>query len=169
MSGYWQVPLDEDAKDKSAFCTRSGLWRWNVLTYEVAYGLTAAHATFQRLMERVLHSLHFETLLLYLDDVIVTGTSFNDHISHLDEALARFRSARLNLNPAKCQLFQTKVAYLIHVVSRDGVATDSEKVCDSRLACSPELKGNYKHLLEQLVTKGSMLKILPAKLVLSQS
>ena len=55
VGGYWQVPLDEDAQEKSAFATRSGLWKWRVLPF----GLTSAPATFQRLMETVLHGLHW--------------------------------------------------------------------------------------------------------------
>ena len=53
-SGYWQVLLDADGQEKSAFTTRSGLWKWKVLPF----GLTSAPATFQRLMEQVLHGLH---------------------------------------------------------------------------------------------------------------
>ena len=124
MSGYWQVPLDEDAKDKSAFCTRGGLWRWRVLPF----GLTAAPATFQRLMERVLHGMHWKSLLLYLDDIIVIGNDFDNHFSRLEEVLQRFRAANLKLKPSKCHLFQTKVDYLGHVVSKHGVATDPTKV-----------------------------------------
>lgn len=123
MSGYWQVPLDEDARDKAAFCTRGGLWRWKVLPF----GLTAAPATFQRLMERVMHGLHWKSLLLYLDDVIVIGKDFQDQYEHLKEVLTRLRSAGLKLKPSKCHLFQTEVRYLGHVVSKQGVATDPEK------------------------------------------
>ena len=124
MSGYWQVPLDEDAKDKAAFCTREGLWRWKVLPF----GLTAAPATFQRMMEKVLHGLHWKSLLLYLDDVIVMGSDFQSHFNNLEQVLSRLRSAGLKLKPSKCHLFQTEVAYLGHVVSQNGVATDPDKV-----------------------------------------
>lgn len=50
-NGYWQVPLDGDAQEKAAFVIRGGLWKWKVLPF----GITSAPATFQRLMERVLH------------------------------------------------------------------------------------------------------------------
>lgn len=53
-SGYWQVPLSPDSREKSAFATRSGLWRCKVLPFE----LTSAPATFQRLMKTVLQGLH---------------------------------------------------------------------------------------------------------------
>ena len=59
LSGYWQVPLDEDAQEKAAFVTRSGFWKWRVLPF----GVTSAPATFQRLLEKVVHGLHWKTLL----------------------------------------------------------------------------------------------------------
>ena len=54
VSGYWEVPLYADAQEKSAFTTRTGLWKWKVLPF----GLTSAPATFQRLMERVLQGFY---------------------------------------------------------------------------------------------------------------
>ena len=124
VSGYWQVPLDADAQEKSAFITRSGLWKWKVLPF----GLTSAPATFQRLMEQVVHGLHWKTLLLYLDDIIVIGPDFETHLTRLGEVLGRLRGAGLKLKPAKCELLQTKVGYLGHVVSQRGVSTDPEKI-----------------------------------------
>ena len=120
VSGYWQVPLDRDAREKSAFVTRGGLWQWKVLPF----GLTSAPATFERLMEKVLKGLQWQTLLLYLDDVIVFSKDFESHLERLAEVCQRFRSAQLKLRPEKCQLFQREVHYLGHVVSRHGVATD---------------------------------------------
>ena len=81
VSGYWQVPLDEEAQQRSAFVTRGGLWRWKVLPF----GLTSAPATFERLMERVLKGLQWRTLLLYLDDIIVFSKDFHSHLERLEE------------------------------------------------------------------------------------
>ena len=123
-SGYWQVPMDEDAKEKSAFITRNGLFKWKVLPF----GLTSAPATFQRLMERVLVGLHWKTLLLYLDDVIVIAPDFDTHLERLGEVLSRLKTAGLKLKPSKCELFRQAVRYLGHIVSAEGVATDPLKI-----------------------------------------
>jgi len=72
LSGYWQVPLSPDAQEKVAFITRDGLRKWKVLPF----GSTSAPATFQRLMEQVLSGLHWKTLLIYLDDVILSAGGF---------------------------------------------------------------------------------------------
>nr|XP_054774101.1 uncharacterized protein LOC129282203 [Lytechinus pictus] len=70
-SGYWQVALDKDAKAKSAFLADGGLYSWNVMPF----GLCNAPATFERLMDKVLTGLHWQTLLVYLDDLIIFGKS----------------------------------------------------------------------------------------------
>ena len=123
-SGYWQVPLDEEARDKSAFVTRNELWRWKVLPF----GLTSAPSTFERLMEKVLRGLHWQTVLIYLDDVVVFSQSVEQHLERLEEVLARLRSAKLKLKPKKCELFKLEVKYLGHVVSKDGISTDPDKI-----------------------------------------
>jgi len=81
LSGYWQVPLSPDAQEKVAFITRDGLRKWKVLPF----GSTSAPATFQRLMEQVLSGLHWKTLLIYLDDVIVVFPDFETYVSCLRE------------------------------------------------------------------------------------
>ena len=122
-SGYWQIGLDEDAKQKSAFCTPNGLYQFKVMPF----GLTNAPATFQRLMERILTGLQWQTCLVYIDDIIIFSKTFDEHITHLAEVFTRLKSAGLKLKPKKCSIFQTEVAYLGHIVSRDGISTDPAK------------------------------------------
>ena len=68
-------------------------------------------------MEKVLKGLQWQTLLLYLDDIIIFFKEFESHLELLGEACQRFHSARLKLRPEKCQLFQREVHYLSHVIS----------------------------------------------------
>ena len=84
-------------------------------------------ATFERLMERVVSGLQWETLV-YLDDVIVYGRTIMEEINRLREVLQRFRKAGLKLKPGKCHLFRQAVKYLGHVVSPEGISTDQDKV-----------------------------------------
>ena len=79
-SGYWQVPIVEQDKGKTAFRTSSGqLFEFN----QVSFGLCNAPATFSRLMDRVLASLHWETCLFYLDDIIVFSSTWEEHLARL--------------------------------------------------------------------------------------
>ena len=114
----WQVD-----KEKTAFCTSERLFKFNVMPF----GLCNAPATFQRLMDLVLCGLQWSECLVYMDDVIVLGATFEDHMRALQAVLERVRKAGLKLKPAKCAFFQKEVAYLGHVISDEGIATDPRK------------------------------------------
>ena len=123
-SGYWQIGLSEDAKEKSAFCTPQGLFQFRVMPF----GLTNAPATFQRLMERILAGLQWQICLIYIDDIIIFSRTLDDHISQIQTIFQRLRDAGLKLKPKKCFLFRPKVKYLGHVVSNEGIETDPDKI-----------------------------------------
>lgn len=123
--GYWQVGLGEKDKEKTAFSVPGqGHWQFKVMPF----GLCNAPATFERLMEYVLAGLSWKVCLVYIDDIIVYGTSFSSQIENLREVFQRIRSARLKLLPEKCFLFQRQVAYLGHVVNEHGVKADPSKL-----------------------------------------
>lgn len=123
-SGYNQVPVAEVDKDKTAFCTPFGLFEFN----RMPFGLCNAPSTFQRLMERIFRDQSLQSLLLYLDDIIIFSTSFEEHLTRLELVLSRLQDNNLKLKLSKCHFFQREVKYLGHVVSAAGVATDPDKV-----------------------------------------
>ena len=123
LSGYWQVEVAEEDREKTAFATQSGLFEFKVMPF----GLCNAPATFQRLMDLVLAGVQWSHCLVYLDDIIVVGRSFHDHLQNLSVVLQRLKEANLRLKPAKCSFCKTQVSYLGHIVSRQGVATDVDK------------------------------------------
>ena len=121
--------MDPASSDKAAFVTTSGLYEWTVMPF----GLTSSPSTFERLMELILAGLRFETCLIYLDDIIVYGKTFEEELKRLEEVFVRFRSSGLKLKPSKCVLFQKRVTNLGHIVSESGIATDPgkiERVCE---------------------------------------
>ena len=119
-SGYWQVAVHPDDREKTAFTTGDGLYQFKVMPM----GLTNAPPTFQRLMELVLSGLHWSSCLVYLDDVIIVGKSFAEHMSNLEQVLLRFKQANLKLKPSKCHFLHTEVRFLGHVVSNKGIRPD---------------------------------------------
>ena len=123
-SGYWQVGMDPNSQEKTAFTTHAGLYEFTVMPF----GLCNAPATFQRLMEGVLVGLAREKCLIYLDDVLVIGQTFSEHLSNLREVFNRLTTAGLKLKPAKCRLGREEVAFLGYVVSADGISADPGKV-----------------------------------------
>ena len=92
------------------------------------FGLCNAPATFERLIDLVLQGLTWKTCLVYLDDVIVIGKTFKDHLENLKEVLTRIFGAQLKLSQKKCSLFQKEVQYLGHLVLASGVSMDPNKV-----------------------------------------
>ena len=94
----------------------------------MTFGLTYAPSVFQRLMDIVLCGLSYLTCLVYLDDVIVFGRSFDEQLERLGEVFGRLRKANLKLKPSKCSLCRRSVEFLGHVVSEDGIAMQEEKI-----------------------------------------
>ena len=123
-SGYWQVAVEEADRPKTAFATRQGLYQFRVMPF----GLANAPATFERLMERVMNGLQWDICLVYLDDIIVSGKSFEEMLENLQKVFDRLREAGLKLKPKKCFLFAKEVSFLGHVISEDGIATDPAKI-----------------------------------------
>ena len=119
LSGYWQVEVAEEDKDKTAFATWDGLFHFNVLPF----GLCNGPATFQRLMDTVLSGVHWSTCLVYLDDVIILGRTSEAHLHNLQQVFSQLRHANLKVKPSKCALFQKRVNFLGHVISEEGVTT----------------------------------------------
>lgn len=112
-SGYWQVEVDPQDRPKTAFITRQGLFEFNVLSF----GLCNSPNTFQRLMDLVLADLQWSTRLVYLDDIICFGRTFEEHLRTVDEVLLKLGQANLKVKPTKCNLFSTEVRYLGHIIS----------------------------------------------------
>ena len=115
--------MQEADRPKTAFGTTEGLFQFRIMPF----GLSKAPATFQRLMDLVLAGLQWSECLVYLDDVIVLGRSFEEHLKNLQSVLQRLRQAGLRLKLSKCSFFQHQVKYLGHIISREGVATDPVK------------------------------------------
>ncbi|GFW34934.1 retrovirus-related Pol polyprotein from transposon 297 [Trichonephila clavipes] len=92
------------------------------------FGLCNAPATFERLMETVLKGLTFEACLIYLDDVIIGGRTFEEHLQNIRKVLSKLSDANLKLNPSKCKFFHKEVNYLGYIIFAEGVRTDPEKV-----------------------------------------
>ncbi len=123
-SGYWQVELTKEAKEKTAFVTPTGLYEFTMMPF----GLTNAPATFQRLMDGVLASLGYEYCLVYLDDVLIFSRTFEAHLEHVTAVLTCIRDANLSVKLKKCSFAQAETVYLGHLISKEGVAPEPAKL-----------------------------------------
>ena len=124
-SGYWHVELEEEAKPLTAFTMGPlGFWECECMPFSH----TNAPATFQRLMESCLGELHLNWCIIYLDDIIVFSRTPEEHLHRLKAVFEKLRAAGLNLKPSKCEFFKQEIKYLGHVVSKEGVPTDPDKI-----------------------------------------
>lgn len=125
LSGYWQVPLTKRARELTAFSIPGkGHFHFKV----VPMGLTNAPAHFQRVMDLALAGLNWNVCLVYLDDIIVYSTSFEEHLQRLDVVLTRLGDINMKLKFSKCTFFAPEVEFLGHVVSGRGIKPSSRKV-----------------------------------------
>ena len=90
-SGYWQIPVHPEDKDKTTFTSHYGIYRF----LRLPFGLRNAPATFQRAIDIILSGVKWKTCLVYLDDVIVFSKSKKDHLAHVAEALTLLDNAGL--------------------------------------------------------------------------
>ena len=119
------MELEEEAKPPTAFAMGPhGFWECEYMPF----GLTNSPATFQRLMESCLGELHLNWCIIYLDDIIVFSITPEEHLHRLKAVIGKLRAGGLKLKPTKCDLFKQQINYLGHVVSKEGVSSDPDKI-----------------------------------------
>ena len=141
--GFYQIPMDEKSQDYTAFSTPFGSFKW----LRMPMGLSNSPPTFQSLMEIVLSKLIWKTVVPYLDDCIIFAATPDEHIRRIREVLVRFRAANLKINPLKCEFFRTKVQFLGHVISKDGLQVDPEKIAAVKQFPVPAIQTHVKSFL----------------------
>ena len=132
-SGFWQVPMDEESKQYTAFTLGSmGLYECEIMPI----GLCNALPTFQRLMQDCLGELNLTYCLIYLDDVIVFSKMPKEHLRRMCVVFNCLHEQGLKLKPSKCNVFKLEINYLAHHVSRKGVLP-LKKNLESIAQCPP--------------------------------
>ena len=131
--GFWQVPMDEESKQYTAFMLGSmGLYECE----SMPFGLCNAPPTFQRLMQNCLGELSLTYCLIYLDDVIIFSQIEKEHLERMRVVFDCLREHGLKLKPSKCDMFKTEINYLAHHVSKKG-ALPSKKNLEAIAECPP--------------------------------
>ena len=138
--GYWQVSLSQEARVKTVFATHSGRFQFRVMPF----GLCNAPATFERLMDRV---LRWTRCLVYLDDIISIGSTFDAALTNLTLIFERLRSYGLQLKSTKCNLFRSSIPFLGHTVGRNGLECDPVKIEDIKSWPVPDCLKSVRQFL----------------------
>ena len=141
FSGYWQVKMEETSKEMTSFVTRYGTYQFEVMPF----GLMNAPATFQRMMDFVLQDIPF--VRVYIDDVVIFSKSLEEHVTHLKEVMGRISENGLKIKLSKCFFAQPKIRLLGHVVDKDGIHVDDDKVVAIKDTPTPTTKTELRSFL----------------------
>ena len=112
ISRYWQIPMEEEDKQKCAFITSKGLYQ----PVRMPQGLANAPATFQQLMDNTFWTLKSSCVLVYLYDINVYSKTFDNHLEDLRKVFFKLREKGLKLKPKKCLIFK-KELYILDMLS----------------------------------------------------
>jgi hypothetical protein len=122
-SGYWQITVAPEDRDKIPFVSHEGLHR----NIRMLFGLVNAPATFQRSIDLMSISVKWKQALIYLDDVIIFSPTLDEHYGHVSQVLHLLHQAGVSLKMSKCHFFQPSVEYLGHVVHPGKLAVPNKK------------------------------------------
>ena len=118
--------MREEDIPKTTFVTHYGLYEYTVMSF----GLTNAPATFSRLMNYIFMEYLNKFVVVYLDDILVYSKNKEEHVEHLRLVLEKLPEHQLYAKYSKCEFCLPKVTYLGHVISKDGIAVNPERVQD---------------------------------------
>lgn len=119
-SGFHQILLKPGEEFKTAFQTHFGHFEFRVMPF----GLTGAPGTLQDAMNSTLAPFLRKFMLAFFDDILIFSKSYEEHIKHLEQVFQQLQIHDWKIKLSKCDFAQQSIAYLGHVISGAGVATD---------------------------------------------
>ena len=155
---YQQVLLDDESKQYVVINTHKGLFRYTRLPF----GILSAPGIFQRVMESLLHGL--PGVLVFFNDILVTGHTKADHLTTLNKVLARLEQAGLRVKSKKCKFMQSSVSYLGYKLDAKGIHPLEDKVVAIRDAPTPRSITELKSYIGLLSYYGKFLPNLSSAL-----
>ncbi|CAK1597525.1 unnamed protein product [Parnassius mnemosyne] len=123
-SGYHQIAIAEQSREKTAFVTPDGQYEYN----RVPFGLANAPAVFQRAIHKILNKTKIGYIVIYMDDILIPSKSFKEGLERLGEVLGILREAGLTLKMEKCNFFQERIDFLGFEINKDGIRPGAQKI-----------------------------------------
>ncbi|XP_078000810.1 uncharacterized protein LOC144453400 [Glandiceps talaboti] len=120
--GYWQIPLTDEAKEKTAFLTPDGLFQFR----RMPFGLVNAPASFCRVMRVLLSGM--EDVENLMDDMLISTVSWKQHSELVVELLSRLRKAGLTARPSKCYIGYANLEFIGHGIGQGLLRVMPDKV-----------------------------------------
>lgn len=122
IKGYYQVPLDEESKQFTAFITPHGHFQFNTLSF----GLKNSGIAFQKMMQQVLEDFCFKNVIVYIDDILIMSKTFEEHMDIVRKVLLTLQNNGIKVNVKKCDFFQPEVTFLGHLIGTEGIKKSPE-------------------------------------------
>jgi len=142
-SGYRQIPVADEDRDKTTFVCHEGTYRY----IRLPFGLSNAPATFQRAIDMIIGGLKWKSCILYHDVIIIFSQSAGEHVEHLGEDFTALRGAGVSLKANKCHFFQEKVEYFGHIVGRGELKVQDKNIRGLKEASPPRCKQDLRSFL----------------------
>lgn len=143
-SGFHQIEVNERDRQKTAFSVDNGHYEFN----RMPFGLKNAPSTFQRLMDNILReNVSKKECMVYMDDIIVFSNGLEEHIKNLRAVFFKLKRARLRVQLNKCEFLRKEVGFLGHIVNKDGVSPDRDKIKVINKIALPRTETEIKRFL----------------------
>lgn len=139
--GYWQIPMEESSKEKTAFSCSQGLFQFRFMPF----GLKTAAATFTKLMRTVLNGLR--NVEHYIDDILIATDTWEEHLDTLEELFRRIQQAGMTIKPCKCEFGYSDITFLGHKLGMGRVATKEDILEKIQAARPPKTKKEVQSFL----------------------
>lgn len=139
--GYWQIPITDSDKEKTAFITSEGLYQFTVLPF----GMVNAPATFTRMMRKLLEKQ--SNVISYIDDILIFTDTWEEHMRTTNQVLERLRNAQLTAKPSKCIVAYDSLEFLGHVVGNGQLKPQPEKITKIMNASRPRSKKEVRSFM----------------------
>jgi len=141
--GYWQIPVKREDRDKTAFSTPAGQFRWVTMPF----GLVNAGACFTKMMRKLLEPLQCTEFHNFIDDVLLATESWERHLECIQMFLRRLKEANLAAKPSKCFIGYRKVEFLGHMVGNGIMQPTDDKVTKIKSAEQPKTKTEVRSFI----------------------
>lgn len=128
VRGYYQVPLDSDSREFTAFSTHHNHYQFKTLSF----GLKNSGVAFQKNMQKIISQYCFNNVLVYIDDILIMSETFQEHLTLVDKVLVTLKNHGIKIKVSKCEFFQSEVTFLGHMLGRKGIRKSPEFVSKVR-------------------------------------
>ena len=139
--GYWQIPMEEDSKEMTAFSTDDGCYQF----CKMPFGLVNSGATFNRMMRKMLNQA--KDTEHYIDDVLCHTKTWEEHLAVLENLFSQIRRAGLTVKPSKCKVAHQTLEFLGHTIGKGTISLEQEKIQKVKDAKPPQTKKQVRSFL----------------------